>query len=206
MIKCWNYICKGDLMILSITKDIAKLLKIDTKNMISHSRQFTEPTPLLDDWVMGLEFADEGCYAVYLIHAHSGLLLYEIAAKAELELFLALFAQQLHDVIKGLKLNPAKYMKYFNRLFDQIILVKNDNRSISASIGQIKTHIEIMEDKAYWVNLPLDTLEVINHYNNLIQRKHEWLSPFEVFRELLIKHHNDDVLIKPMEAANETFH
>lgn len=70
-------------MIISFTKDVAKLFNLKLK--LSHSDRYKESLPL-DDWVMGVFFSNQKSTGVYLIHRHSLLTLFVVADKLDLNL------------------------------------------------------------------------------------------------------------------------
>ncbi|TXH55438.1 MAG: hypothetical protein E6Q89_06775, partial [Bacteroidia bacterium] len=70
-------------MIISFTKDAAKLFNLQLK--ASHSEKYLNSL-LLDDWVMGVVFTNKNASGVYLIHRHSLLTLFVVAAKPDLTL------------------------------------------------------------------------------------------------------------------------
>ena len=81
-------------MILSFTKESAKLFKMEPYLKISHSEQFKDSPPL-DDWVIDVMFSNKHAIGVFLVHRHSSLTLFATSDKKDLTHCMNLLLGQL---------------------------------------------------------------------------------------------------------------
>lgn len=183
-------------MIVSFTKDLAKLFKLDLK--IEHSNKFMVSPPL-DDWVMGLAFSNKKYTGVFLIHRYSFLTLFVVSDKPDLTHCLNLFYEQLITIIKSAGLTDKKYFKYYDQLFNQINAVKHNNRSISSEIGNFRQQFSWFNEDSISTKQKVHSIDLVNKINDDIRNKFKFKTSKEVFIELLKKHHADPILISISE-------
>ncbi len=179
-------------MIISFTKDLAKLFNLDLK--IEHSNKFMVSPPL-DDWVMGLAFSNKKSTGVFMIHRYSFLTLFVVSDKPDLRHCLHLLYEQLIAIIKFAGLTDSKYFEYYDQLFDHIHMVKHDNRSISSEIGNFKRQFSWFNEDSISSKQKVYSIDLVNKLNDDIRNKFKFKTSKEVFIELLKNHYADPILV-----------
>ena len=197
-------------MILSFTRDAAKLFNLTKTLKLAHSERYLD-SQMLDDWVLGILFSSKKSTGVYLIHRHSLLALFVVAAEPDLNLCMNLFFEQLLKVLINAGFTDKKYAEYFDRLFYELMSVRHDNSAISKEIGDLKYHFDWFNEEAYKNKQKTHSIDFVNLLNNKVRKKFAFKRPIEIFCGLVEQHYNDPILISDKhpsytEHDEVTFH
>lgn len=197
-------------MILSFTKDAAKLFKMESLLKTAHSERFKDSPPL-DDWVIDVMFSNKHLTGVFLVHRHSSLTLFAISDKKDLTYCLNLLFGQLVRLLEELGFTDDKYKECIDNLTSELISVRHNNPSVSNEIGTIKDHFDWYNEQTMSEGKKFVSFEFMDLLNSKPKKKYDFKRIIAVFKELFSKHYNDPVLISDehpsfKEHERVTFH
>lgn len=191
-------------MILSFTKNVATIFALELK--AAKSEVFSV-TPMLDDWAMSCLWDRDEHIGVTLMHKHSLFSIIVVSEVRDLFYCLDLLYEQLLDLLTELDLNEEKYFNFINQLFGNINALKNDDNTVSSQISFIYDKLEQYEDDARKDGIKLHSIDISRKINNTPRKKLNYLTPNEMFIDLLEKHCDDPILeIRHEEEKPITIH
>ncbi len=192
-------------MILSFTKDLASIFKLELK--ASKSEVFAV-TPVLDDWIMSNLWNHDEHIGVALIHKHSLFSMIVVSEVKDLFYCLDLFYEQLLDLMTEFKMNEEKYFKFFDNLFQDINAIKNDDKTTGSQMKFIYDKLERLEEDAKNNGTRLHSIDISRIINQTPRSKLNFATPNEIFVNLLKVHYNDQTLRihHEIEESHKTLH
>jgi len=181
-------------MILSFTKEVAKLFNMTDKLKISHAEKFKNSAPL-DDWVLDVMFSSKNVTGVFLVHRHSLLTLFVISDKIDLTYCLNLLFGQLRKLMENIGCNTIKHQKFIDALTFELITVRHNNPAVSNEIGTIKFHFDWFNEQTLAEHKKFNSYEFMTLLNSKPKAKYGFKKPIVIFTQLLMQHIDDPVLI-----------
>jgi len=181
-------------MILSFTKEAAKLFQMESYLKMSHSELFKDSPPL-DDWVIDVMFSNKHAIGVFLVHRHSSLTLFAASDKKDLTHCLSLLLGQLKRLIEVLGFTEDRHKEYIDNLTHELLSVKHNNASVSNEIVIIKRHFDWFNEEIISEGRKFVSFEFMDLVNSKPKKKYGFKRITEVFAELFAKHCEDPILV-----------
>lgn len=179
------------MMLISFTKDVAKLFDLDLE--ISRSEKLAI-TPPLDDWVMACLWNRKEHVGLSLIHKHSLFSMLVVSEVKVLSYCLDLFYDQLIALLTEAGLKDDKYSFYLDDLFQEIHAVKHDDKRISGAMRFVYENLALSETIATKNKSKLHSIDVSRMINESHRDKLNGKSSSEIFFDLIKTRCNDQIL------------
>lgn len=191
-------------MILSFTKELTEIFALELKAAKS---EVFPVTPVLDDWVMSCLWNRDEHLGVALVHKHSLFSLLVVSEVKDLFYCLDLFYEQLLELLTSANFDEEKYLAFFEKLFQSINAIKNDDKTTAQQIKFIYDKLAQYEEQAKEDGIKLHSIEISKRINDTPRQKLNLATPNDIFINLLTAHYNDPMLeITRQEDMPTTIH